>query len=98
MEDIVELEHLERGTNKKIMIKMLGGVNNGDIFHIFLKNEYKSIPVQDKTIVDIGANIADSSIYSNNSKLFNINSSNLSASIFFDDIYYILVNILDDNI
>ena len=40
-----------------------GGKTNGDIMNIFKKNEYSFLPVTEKEVVDIGANIADSSIY-----------------------------------
>ncbi|MGH9926963.1 MAG: FkbM family methyltransferase, partial [Nitrososphaeraceae archaeon] len=37
--------------------------SNGDVFNIFYKKEYEFLPVKDKVVIDIGANIADSSIY-----------------------------------
>jgi hypothetical protein len=40
-----------------------GGKSNGDILNIFQKNEYSFLPVTDKEVIDIGANIGDSSIY-----------------------------------
>ena len=94
IEDIIELEHLERDTNKKIMIKILGGVNNGDIFRVFLKDEYKSIPFQDKTIVDIGANIGDSSVY------FAVNGASRVVGIepFFKNFSLAKKNILQNNL
>jgi len=94
IEDIIELEHFERDTNKKIMIKILGGVNNGDIFRVFLTNDYKSVPFQDKTIVDIGANIGDSSIY------FAINGASKVIGIepFFKNFSLAKKNILENNL
>jgi hypothetical protein len=44
-------------------IELAGGTTNGDIFNIFFKKEYDVLPVEDRIIMDIGANIADSSIY-----------------------------------
>jgi FkbM family methyltransferase len=44
-------------------VKLYGGVNNGDIRDIFIDNVYQRLPVKGKTVVDVGANIADSSIY-----------------------------------
>lgn len=38
-------------------------LNNGDIWGIFLKEEYRKFNVVDKLVIDIGANVADSSIY-----------------------------------
>ena len=40
-----------------------GGKTNGDILNIFKKNEYSFLPVTEKEVIDIGANIGDSSIY-----------------------------------
>jgi hypothetical protein len=34
--------------------------NNGDIISVFIENEYSFLPVEEKTVIDIGANIADS--------------------------------------
>jgi hypothetical protein len=40
-----------------------GGKTNGDVLHVFKMKEYSFLPVQDKEVIDIGANIGDSSIY-----------------------------------
>ena len=40
-----------------------GGKTNGDIVNVFKKNEYSFLPVNKKEVIDIGANIGDSSIY-----------------------------------
>ena len=47
--------------NKKI--KLHGGINNGDIVNVFLKNSYRVLPVKGKTVIDVGSNIGDSLIY-----------------------------------
>jgi FkbM family methyltransferase len=40
------------------------GMDNGNIYNIFYDNDYSFLlPLEDKTVIDIGANIADSSIY-----------------------------------
>jgi FkbM family methyltransferase len=44
-------------------LKFHGAKDNGDIASIFIKNEYKSLPVKGRVVIDIGANIADSSIF-----------------------------------
>ena len=44
-------------------LKFYGGKTNGDILHVFKMNEYSFLPVEDKEVIDIGANIGDSSIY-----------------------------------
>ena len=40
-----------------------GGKTNGDVVSIFKKNEYSFLPVMEKEVIDIGANIGESSIY-----------------------------------
>lgn len=44
-------------------LKFYGGKTNGDILHVFRMNEYSFLPVEDKEVIDVGANIGDSSIY-----------------------------------
>ena len=38
-------------------------ITNGDVWGVFVKQEYSRLPVKDRVVVDIGANIGDSSIY-----------------------------------
>lgn len=40
-----------------------GTENNGDLLGIFFSEDYKLLDVKDKTIIDIGANIGDSTTY-----------------------------------
>jgi hypothetical protein len=47
----------------KITIKFDGGTSDGEIRSIYLNNIYQQLPVKGKAVVDVGANIADSSIY-----------------------------------
>lgn len=42
---------------------LYGGTTNGDIVGVFINNEYEYLPVKDRVVIDIGANIGDSSIY-----------------------------------
>jgi FkbM family methyltransferase len=49
--------------HKMINITIYGGTDNGDIKDIFVDNIYQYLPVKNKIVIDIGANIADSSIY-----------------------------------
>jgi FkbM family methyltransferase len=44
-------------------LSFYGGKTNGDIPNIFGRNEYSFLPVMGKEVLDIGANIGDSSIY-----------------------------------
>jgi FkbM family methyltransferase len=44
-------------------VRFYGGLNNGEVAGIFLAKQYDSLPVNGKIVVDVGANIADSSIY-----------------------------------
>jgi FkbM family methyltransferase len=47
----------------EIGLQFYDGISNGDLFNIFYKKEYEFLPVKDRVVIDIGANIADSSIY-----------------------------------
>jgi FkbM family methyltransferase len=49
--------------NRKTMVLLHGALSNGDVVGIFLDNIYHSLPVRDKIVVDVGANIGDSAIY-----------------------------------
>ena len=40
-----------------------GGMNNGDIANIFVKDEYGFLEINNKVVLDIGANIGDTSIF-----------------------------------
>jgi FkbM family methyltransferase len=59
--DTVIISGINATYTKVILYGSISG--GGDIISIFLHNEYASLPVKDKTVIDIGANIADSSIY-----------------------------------
>lgn len=43
--------------------KIYGAINNGDIISVFFEGDYRDLPVKDRTVIDIGANIADTAIY-----------------------------------
>jgi FkbM family methyltransferase len=42
---------------------ILNGITNSDLISVYIKNEYQNLPVKGKIVIDIGAQIADSSIY-----------------------------------
>lgn len=44
-------------------LQFYNGISNGDLFNIFHEQDYDFLPVKNKVVIDIGANIADSSIY-----------------------------------
>jgi|TARA_B110000467_G_C18238631_1_gene433188 FkbM family methyltransferase len=44
-------------------VKFVDWRHNGDIQRIFLKEDYNEFPIKNSLVVDIGANIGDSSIY-----------------------------------
>jgi FkbM family methyltransferase len=48
--------------NKK-ELEVYGGINNGDMISTFLDNDYGSLPVRGRVVLDIGANIGDTPIY-----------------------------------
>lgn len=40
-----------------------GNINNGNIFDVFINEDYKFLKVKNRVVIDIGASIGDSSIY-----------------------------------
>ena len=52
-----------RSCSKNSEISLHDSINNGDVFEIFLKSQYGILPVNDAIVIDVGANIGDSSIY-----------------------------------
>ena len=44
-------------------LQFYGGVSNADSVLSFIEREYDFLPVKDRVVIDIGANIGDSSIY-----------------------------------
>ena len=59
--------HYDLELDKIIMpesgLQFYNGISNGDLFNIFYEKDYNFLPVKDRVVIDIGANIADSSIY-----------------------------------
>ena len=49
--------------SEKEKIIFYNGIENGDIYNIFIKNEYSILSFKGKIVVDIGTNIGDSAIY-----------------------------------
>jgi len=62
-----DLTELEADSTRDIVyfneLRFHGGKTNGDILNIFKKDEYSFLPVKGKEVIDVGANIGDSSIY-----------------------------------
>jgi FkbM family methyltransferase len=56
------LNREESGSQGKV-IRIYGGRENGEVPSIFLDDAYAFLPVKGKTVIDVGANICDSSIY-----------------------------------
>jgi FkbM family methyltransferase len=54
---------IEISTKDFTSVKMDLGENNGDIYGVFFEQIYDFLPVENKIVIDIGANIGDSSIY-----------------------------------
>jgi FkbM family methyltransferase len=52
---------ISRFANKEL--KFHDGIYNGDLVNIFLKDVYRIVPIEGNVVLDIGANIGDSSIY-----------------------------------
>jgi FkbM family methyltransferase len=64
MTDTVTISRLAKtATDSERKLKLQGGLYNGEVVNIFLEDVYRILPVQGRVVLDIGANIADSSIY-----------------------------------
>jgi len=64
LEDYFKIkDNLVTITEDSKTIQLYDAIGNGDICGIFLKEEYKFLPVKDRIVIDIGANIGDSAIY-----------------------------------
>jgi FkbM family methyltransferase len=59
--DLVTLARNYFGNVNEILFH--GGVTNGDLKGIFVDNVYQRLPLNSKTVIDIGANIGDSAIF-----------------------------------
>ena len=59
----VSISVLVSGSNSKKRVDFYDGVTNGDLIGIFFDKEYDFLPVEGKTVLDIGANIGDSCVY-----------------------------------
>lgn len=49
--------------SKNSEVSLRDSINNGDVYEIFLKGQYGILPVSNAIVIDVGANIGDSSIY-----------------------------------
>lgn len=58
-----DLVNISTRTLHKNQIIFHGGVNNGDLVHSFLQEDYSNLPIKNKIVIDIGSNIGDTPIY-----------------------------------
>jgi len=56
-------DHLEINIDDKPTLKLFGWENNGDKMGVFFEKQYEKLPVTDHEVIDIGANIGDSSLF-----------------------------------
>jgi FkbM family methyltransferase len=59
----ITIPSLVFGTNERRKLELYDAVTNGDPFRIFFDKVYDFLPTDGKTVIDIGANIGDSSVY-----------------------------------
>jgi FkbM family methyltransferase len=60
---ILPPSHAENSNSNNNKLELYGGLSNGDCISIFKENIYRSLPAKGRTVIDVGANIGDSSIY-----------------------------------
>lgn len=58
-----DVVYLVNSSSSHVDIKLKDAIDNGDVIGVYIDELYQDLPVKDKTVVDIGANIGDSSIY-----------------------------------
>jgi FkbM family methyltransferase len=63
MKNIIEIRLNEKIPYKNKNIIMYGLKDNGDLIDVFIWEDYKFLNVNNKIVIDIGANIGDSAIY-----------------------------------
>ena len=61
--DLIKFKIFDEHTSQIRDIVIYGGISNGDINGIFVNKDYQNVPIKNRTVLDIGANIADSAIY-----------------------------------
>lgn len=61
--DIITIKKKSGLISEKEKIVFYNAIENGDVYNIFIKNEYSILNVKGKIVVDIGTNIGDSAIY-----------------------------------
>jgi FkbM family methyltransferase len=62
-DDLVTISSIVGVADNNVKVQLHGGVTNGDAISIFRGDAYDHLPVKGCTVIDIGANIGDSSIY-----------------------------------
>ena len=62
-DDLVKFKMFDENSLKIRDIIIHGGITNGDINGMFISQEYQLTPVKNRIVLDVGANIADSSVY-----------------------------------
>jgi FkbM family methyltransferase len=62
-DDKIKITSVQIEKNNKIKLELFDAISNGDILEIFVRKVYDFLPVEGKTVIDIGANIGDSCIY-----------------------------------
>jgi len=62
-DDLVIVTTYDSKSKNKLKVKFYGAINNGDLIHGFLQSDYSNLPVENKTVVDIGASMGDTPIY-----------------------------------
>jgi FkbM family methyltransferase len=62
-DDNVKISSIEFEKNNKTKLELYDAVSNGDLLGVFFNKIYDFLPVDGKTVIDIGANIGDSCIY-----------------------------------
>jgi FkbM family methyltransferase len=62
--DLLDLRYENEIVTTKEGLQFYKGIENGNVYNVFYHEDYRFLlPVENKMVIDVGANIADSSIY-----------------------------------
>jgi len=92
--DIIIIKNKSGIISKNEKIVFYNAIENGDVYNVFIKNEYAKLKVKGKTVVDIGANIGDSLIY------FALNGAEKTIGFepFYNNFHFAKKNIIENSL
>ena len=92
--DLIIIKNKSGIISKNDKIVFYNAIENGDVYNVFINNEYSKLKVIGKTVVDVGANIGDSLIY------FALNGAKRTIGFepFYNNFYFAKKNIIENSL